>query len=237
LDLPETLDQTLYCDLSKKGAHTYAQMAKAAVAELESGDVVTAPNVLAKLTRLQQITGGWLGDESGKLHRVDDSKLKVATENILDIIEAGKKVVVFCRFLQEIRDLADWCEKKKIGYRVIDGSVSQEDRGKAVSDFQGDPETKVFIAQISTAGLGITLTAADTAIFYSTTFSYADYEQARARLHRIGQRNAVTYIHLVARGTVDQHILEVLRNKGDLAELVVDRWRELLGGERRNVRY
>jgi SNF2 family DNA or RNA helicase len=81
------------------------------------------------------------------------------------------------------------------------------------------------VAQIQTAGLGITLTAADTAIFYSLDYSFANYDQARARLHRIGQRNSVTYIHLVARGTVDEKVLKALQKKKNVANEVVDNWR------------
>ncbi len=83
----------------------------------------------------------------------------------------------------------------------------------------------MFIAQIQTAGLGITLHAADTAIFYSVDFSYANYEQARARIHRIGQKNNCTYIHLLARGTVDEHVMKALQKKEDMAKMVVDNWR------------
>ena len=99
-------------------------------------------------------------------------------------------------------------------------------RGEAVRRFQEEPECKVFVAQIQTAGLGITLTAADTAIFYSLDYSFANYDQARARLHRIGQRNAVTYIHLVSRGTVDEKVLKALQKKKSVADEVVDNWRD-----------
>jgi SNF2 family DNA or RNA helicase len=99
-------------------------------------------------------------------------------------------------------------------------------RGEAVRRFQEEPSCKVFVAQIQTAGLGITLTAADTAIFYSLDYSFANYDQARARLHRIGQRNSVTYIHLVARGTVDEKVLKALQKKKSVADEVVDNWRD-----------
>lgn len=229
LDLPDTVDQILYCDLSSKGRRVYRDMVKQSMAELEaSGEAVSAPNVLAKLTRLQQITGGWVNDDDGNPHHVCGAKQALAQEAIADLLDAGKKVVVFCRYLRELHGLVEWLEKQEVGHRWIDGSVTQAARGEAVEAFQADPEVKVFLAQIATAGLGITLTAADTAIFYSLTFSYADYEQARARLHRIGQTSKVTYLHLVARDTVDERVLEVLSEKRDLADQVVDGWRELL---------
>src|SRR5690606_38887989 len=94
-------------------------------------------------------------------------------------------------------------------------------------------DLQVFIAQIATGGVGITLTAADTAIFYSTDFSLANYEQAKARLHRIGQKNSVVYIHIVAKGTIDEEVMRRLAAKQDLANLVVDEYKNIIsqGGE------
>ena len=80
----------------------------------------------------------------------------------------------------------------------------------------------VFVGQIATAGLGLTLTAASTMVFYSLDYSMSNYEQAKARIHRVGQRNPCTYIHLIAKGTVDEKVLTALRNKADLAKALVD---------------
>jgi len=80
----------------------------------------------------------------------------------------------------------------------------------------------VFIGQIQTAALGITLTAASTMVFYSLDYSMSNYEQARARIHRVGQKNACTYIHLVAKSTIDEKVLKALRDKSDLARTLVD---------------
>jgi SNF2 family DNA or RNA helicase len=83
----------------------------------------------------------------------------------------------------------------------------------------------VFIGQIATAGLGITLTAASLMVFYSLDYSMSNYEQTRARIHRVGQKNECTYIHLVARGTVDEKIMKALRDKANLAKALVDEYR------------
>ena len=101
-------------------------------------------------------------------------------------------------------------------------------RGDEVKRFQADPDCQVFVAQTRTAGLGITLTAADTAIFYSLDYSFADYDQARCRIHRIGQRNTCTYIHLLAKDTVDSKVLQALQQKRSVADDVVDHWREYI---------
>ena len=114
----------------------------------------------------------------------------------------------------------------KIKYSFITGEVKTEDRGKVRDEFQNNEEVKLFIAQIQTAGLGITLTAADTAVFYSLDFNYANYSQAIARTHRIGQKNICTYINLISTGTVDEKIIKALANKEDIAKNIVDNWKE-----------
>ena len=86
----------------------------------------------------------------------------------------------------------------------------------------------MFIAQIQTAGLGITLTAASTAVYYSLGYNYADYAQSLARTHRIGQKYTCTYIQLIVPDSIDEQIYEALQAKEDIAKKVVDNWRDLL---------
>ena len=108
---------------------------------------------------------------------------------------------------------------------MIYGDIKLDDRGDIVKDFQTNPDTKVFVAQIDTAGLGITLTAADTCVYYSVNFNYAAYSQSLARIHRIGQRNNCTYIHLLVDKTIDEQVLKALEKKEDIAKTIVDDWR------------
>ena len=142
------------------------------------------------------------------------------------VISAGKKLVIFCRFRPEINLSSNLLAKKKIPFVSIYGDIDIKDRGAIVANFQNNPETLVFLAQIDTAGLGITLTAADTCVYYSVNFNYAAYSQSLSRIHRIGQRNACTYIHLVVEGTIDETVLKALAKKEDLAKTVVDSWRD-----------
>jgi len=87
--------------------------------------------------------------------------------------------------------------------------------------------------QIQTGGLGITLHRADTAVFYSTGWSLADYEQAKARIQRAGQTaEKVQYFHLLAKDTVDERIMRVLAEKRDISKMVVDEWREIISGRK-----
>ena len=239
LDLPETVDQYLYCDLEPPARRAYNALRKESVAELEGLPTISARHVITRLLRLSQIAGGFVrldvdgyedNPDAGKLEEISRAKLKLFEGTARELLEAGKKVVVFARFTAEIRAITEilheLCGTEAV--RLIDGSVPGEERGAAVKDFQDDPEVRAFVAQIQTAGLGITLTAANTAIFYSYDYSYANYAQAKARIHRIGQRSTCTYIHLVARDTVDDDVLTALRHKGNVADLCVDHWRSIL---------
>lgn len=228
LDLPEQVDQLRYCELEPKAAKLYWQLAKQSIAELSEEKVITAANVLARLLRLSQVAGGFIGDGEGNVQQVSSAKLKLLEEVMGDLLEAGKKVVVFARFLPELAAIEDLLVRREIDYARIAGDVSMAARGEEVRRFQEDPGCQVFLAQIQTAGLGITLHAADTAVFYSLDYSYANYDQARARIHRIGQRNTCTYIHLVAQGTVDEKVLAALQAKKSVADEVVDNWRRWL---------
>ncbi|WP_218915170.1 DEAD/DEAH box helicase [Caldanaerobius polysaccharolyticus] len=224
LDLPEQVDEFRYCELEPKAKRIYEEIKKDSYTELENGEI-TVRNVLTRLLRLQQITGGYVNTDDGIQKQVSKAKLETLKEIVEDIVETGKKVVIFARFIPEIHAILKMLQEMQIGYSFITGEVPINERGKKVKQFQEDPDCKVFIAQIQTAGLGITLHAADTAIFYSVDFSYANYEQARARIHRIGQRNNCTYIHLLAKNTVDEHVMKALQKKEDMAKMVVDNWR------------
>ena len=228
LDLPEQTFLQRYITMSAKEKNIYDRIKRESFAELESGGQISATTVLTKLLRLQQFTGGFLvADGEEKPELVSKSKLN-ALEEIVDdyVVNAGKKLVIFARFRPEIDIIGQMLKKKKLRYGEIYGDVKLEDRGDIVKDFQTNPETMVFLAQIDTAGLGITLTAADTCVYYSVNFNYAAYSQSLARIHRIGQKNACTYIHLITEGTIDEVVLKALAKKEDLAKTVVDTWRD-----------
>ena len=228
LDLPEQTFLTRYIQLAGKEKQLYDKIKKDSFAELENGGMITAPTVLTKLLRLQQFTGGFIqADDGTKPELVFKGKLN-ALEDILEdyVIGEGKKLVIFCRFRPEIDLIQKLLEKKKIQYRSIYGDIKIDDRGPIVADFQKIPEIKVFLAQIDTAGLGITLTAADTCVYYSVNFNYAAYSQSLARIHRIGQKNRCVYIHLTVEHSIDETILKALAKKEDLAKTVVDDWRQ-----------
>lgn len=233
LDLPGQTFVRRYVQLEPAARRLYAQIARASCAELENGEHVTASIVLTKLLRLMQLTGGFVQADGGDRPRSAGSAKLDALADILEdyVQEAGQKLVVFARFRPEIAAICQLLEQRGIRYGRIDGDVPMDQRGAIVETFQQDPGVKVFVAQIQTAGLGITLHAASAAVFYSLDFNYANYAQALARIHRIGQAQPVTYIHLLAEHTVDDQVLDALERKEDLARTIVDGWKKYFQGE------
>lgn len=230
LDLPQQTFINRYVQFTDAEQAIYEQLRKSSFLELETGENVTATTILTMYLRLMQLTGGFLtADESTRPKQVNTAKLDALADIVDDyVVDAGKKLVIFARFRAEIAAIENLLRLRKIQYGSIYGDVPMEERGKIVDDFQTNPDTKAFVAQIQTAGLGITLHAASTAVFYSYDYNYANYAQALARIHRIGQRLPVTYIHLVVDGSIDEKILAALENKEDMAKTVVDSWREVL---------
>lgn len=202
---------------------TYRNLIKDSYVELTNGEV-SVTNVLTRLLRLSQLTGGFIGDdESGSVQKISEAKLK-ALEDILDASrQENKKLVVIARFIPEIHAICEMLDKHGISYSLIMGGV--KDRAEQVARFQNNPDVSVFVGQIATAGMGITLTAASTMVFYSLDYLMSNFEQTKARIHRVGQKSNCTYLYLVAKGTVDEKVLRALRQKADLAKALVDDFR------------
>ena len=230
IDLPEQTFETRKVHFSKKEQELYNRIKRDSYAELDSGGQITATTVLTKLLRLQQLTGGFLvKDDASKPEQVSRAKLDALSDIIEDyVIGSGKKLVIFARFIAEVKAIIDLVAKllqRGMKQVAIYGDIKKEDRGDIVKQFQEDPNTTVFIGQIDTAGTGITLTAADTCVYYSKNFNYATYSQSLSRIHRIGQRNVCTYIDLEVDKTIDELISQSLAKKEDMAKTVVDDWR------------
>ena len=232
IDLPEQTFEVRHIQMDKKLADLYQRIKRDSYAEIETGGQITATTVLTKLLRLQQLAGGFLvTDDATKPQLVSTAKLETLSDIVQDyVVDGGKKLVIFARFVPEVKAIIDLMKKvlpdRKKAVSIY-GEIKKEDRGDIVQQFQTDPDTVVFVGQIDTAGTGVTLTAADTCVYYSKNFNYAAYEQSLSRIHRIGQRNTCTYIDLVMEKTVDEMINRALAKKEDIAKTVVDNWRDL----------
>lgn len=222
LDLPEMQDIVRYVELEPSAMRVYKDLVKDSFAELTKGEV-SVTNVLTRLLRLSQLTGGFIGDDEGTAQKVSSVKLNSLDDIIQDVLNEEKKLVIIARFIPEIHAIERLLEKNNILYSIIMGGIN--DRELQVEQFQNNPDYKVFIGQIATAGLGITLTAASTMVFYSLDYSMSNFEQTKARIHRVGQKEKCTYYYLTARNTIDEKVLQALQDKADLARTLVDNYR------------
>jgi SNF2 family DNA or RNA helicase len=188
-------------------------------------DTITATNILTRMLRLSQLTGGFIGDDDGHPPRsISRAKLDALSDIVDEALQEDRKLVIIARFVPEIKAICASLDKQHIKYSLIMGGVT--DRNEQVARFQTDPEVRIFVGQIATAGLGITLTAASSLVFYSLDYSMSNFEQAKARIHRVGQKENCTYIYLTARGTIDEKVQKSLREKADLARILVDDYRQ-----------
>lgn len=224
LDLPPFTEEERIVELEPQALKIYKTIEHDSYMELNSGDEVTAVNILTKTLRLSQIAGGHLTSDDKEVKPVSTAKLE-ALSDIIDIaINEDKKLVIMARFIPELNDIENLLHLRKIDYAVVRGGV--KDRDEQIKKFQDDPSCKVFVGQIAAAGLGITLTSASTMVFYSLDYSMSNFEQARARIHRAGQKYNCHYIYLIAKGTIDRKVIKALRNKKDLARELVDDYRQ-----------
>lgn len=223
LDLPEITEEVRTVELEPKAMKLYSNLEKESYTQM-AGSEVSAVNVLTRLLRLSQITGGHLTDDEGDDNAVSTAKLEALSDIVDSAVAEGKKLVVMARFIPELNDIQELLEKKGIGYAVVRGGVKNRD--EEIRRFQEDDDCRIFVGQIAAAGLGITLTAASTMVFYSLDYSMSNFEQAKARIHRVSQKENCLYIYLIAKNTVDRKVLRSLRNKVDLAKLLVDDYRK-----------
>ena len=223
LDLPDITEEVRTVELEEKAKRLYKELEKESYTEL-SGSEVSAVNVLTKLLRLSQLTGGHLTDDEGDSNPVSTAKLDALSDLIDSAMAEEKKLVVMARFVPELNDIQRLLDDKGIGYASVRGGV--KNREEEIRRFQEDNDCRVFVGQIAAAGLGITLTSASTLVFYSLDYSMSNFEQAKARIHRVSQTENCHYIYLVAKDTVDVKVLKALRHKVDLAKTLVDDYRK-----------
>lgn len=225
LDLPAVTEVKMPIDLEPSAMKVYQDLKNDSFAQLSKGEV-TAPNVLTRLLRLSQLTGGYIGgDDNPRPQHISNAKLNALTEIIETAKQSGQKVVVIARFIAEINAIKQQLTTMGIKFSAISGET--KNRVEQVQQFQENSDVTVFVGQIATAGMGITLTAASTMVFYSLSYSSSDFEQAKARIHRSGQSQPCTYYYLLARKTVDEKILKCLRDKTDLARILIDDFRKV----------
>ena len=148
-----------------------------------------------------------------QLHK---SKLN-ALDEILE--ETDGKVIIWANYLYNIHEIKDFLTKKygQDSTVCIYGAVDVEDRQDAVKKIQEDDKTRFLVANPTTGGFGLTLTACNTVIYYSNNYNLEVRMQSEDRAHRLGQKGTVVYIDIVAKGTLDEAIMKSLTSKGQIA--------------------
>ena len=215
LDLPDKIYTVRHVSLTDDQIKHYMSLKNAAIALLDDGDLVSAPAVMTQLLRLQQVLCGHLMTDDGDLVEFKTRRIDALLETIE---EMSGKVIIWSRFRYDIRNIEAALKKAYGSDSTVNyyGDTSDEDRQKAIQDFQfGD--ARFFVANPQTAGYGLTLTAATNVIYYANDFNLETRVQSEDRCHRIGQKNTVTYVDFVSKGTVDEHIVKTLRAKIDLS--------------------
>lgn len=226
LDLPPKLYSKRYFELSKEQQRLYEQLVEEFIAELDTGEVVTAPLVLTRMLRLQQVTCGYLptDPEAKEFHLIGDVNPRL--ELLKEIAEdTPHSAIIWARFVKDIDLIMD-----ALGDRAVrfDGRVPEPEREVAKKAFQ-NKEYQFFVSNPAVGGEGLTLNAARTVIYYNNSFKLTERLQSEDRAHRIGQEHPVQYIDIMAQETVDEHIVKALRKKYNIAALVTgDRVREWL---------
>ncbi len=217
LDLPEKIYETRYVELNERAHGIYKKLGTDLMVELKGGKIISAPIILTKLLRFSQITAGFVTSETGEIEEVGDEKLGVLKELIE---ECEGKAVVWVKFRHELEMVCRLLEKIHVGYVSLSGETSQPDREAGLKRFHGDDVAKVFVSQIEAGGVGIDLTPANLCIYMSNSYSLGSRLQSEDRLHRLMQKSNVTYIDIIAAGTIDEKIISLLKQKKSAADIV-----------------
>ena len=219
LDLPEKVFIKRHVTLTPDQKKLYEQMKKAAMAVL-NGKVNTTTTVLTQLMRLHQITCGHFTADDGTSQAVESNRLK----ELMDILEDIEgKVIIWANYQMSVGEIIQALVKKygEESYVHYYGLTPQEDRQDFIRRFQNDPKCRFIVGTPQTGGYGITLTQANTVIYYSNGYDLEKRLQSEDRAHRIGQKKTVTYIDLIAEDTVDEKIVKALRDKINIASEVM----------------
>mgnify|MGYP003118277603 FL=1 len=219
LDLPDKIYMKRNITLTPDQFKIYKQMKDQAIAML-NGKVTSTVNVLTQLMRLQQITCGHFTADDGSTQAIKNNRI---TE-LMDVLEETEgKAIIWAHYQYDIHAIIKNIVKEYGPGSVVDyyGLTPQDERQPNIKKFQDDPRCRFMVGTPSTGGYGITLTAANTVIYYSNGYDLEKRLQSEDRAHRIGQKKSVTYVDLICEETVDEKIVKALRKKINIASEVL----------------
>jgi len=219
LDLPDKIYMKRNIKLSPDQNKLYMQMKETALANL-NGKQVTTVNALTQLMRLHQITCGHFTADDGTTQLIANNRI----DELMDVLEEVEgKAIIWAHYQYDIHAIIKNIVKEYGPGSVVDyyGLTPQDERQPNIKKFQDDPRCRFMVGTPSTGGYGITLTAANTVIYYSNGYDLEKRLQSEDRAHRIGQQKSVTYVDLICNETVDEKIVEALRKKINIASEVL----------------
>jgi SNF2 family DNA or RNA helicase len=220
LDLPPVLHEQRRFVLGKQCAAAYAALDEDFAIGVGEG-TVTAANALVKLLRLQQLTSGYVGDDEGVEREISTEKIDLL-DDVLQDVPIGEPLVVFARFKHDLRAIGELCERQGRRVGFISGQFKPGHLSYALNEHsQMRSDIDVAVVQLQSGGVGIDLSRAALAVYFSLDFSLGNYEQSLARLDRPGQTRSVTYLHLIAEGTKDEVVYQALQERKNVVEAVI----------------
>ena len=220
LDLPEKLYTKRAVAMTPEQLKAYVEMKRAAITFFEDNPM-TAASVLTQMTRLHQITCGHVKTDDGEVSPLKNNRIK----ELLQVLEeTDGKVIIWAVYRHDIqtieKEIAN--EYGKTSVASYSGDTKDSIRQSIVDDFMvADSDLRFFVGNPKTGGYGLTLTSSHTVVYYSNDYSLEVRMQSEDRAHRIGQKDKVTYVDLMAEGTIDEKIVKALNSKIDLASKVM----------------
>lgn len=226
LDLPENLYATREVEMTAQQKKYYSKLKKDLLIQA-AGEEVTAINAAVQLNKLLQISAGNVYSDMGEVIEFDcTNKL----EEMLDVVQgASHKSLVFCAFRHSIDLVEQYLNKNGITTACIHGDISARKRAEIFNNFQTTKEPQVLIIQPQAAAHGVTLTAANTVIWFSPTTSAETYLQANARVHRAGQKNPCLVVHLCS-SPVEKQLYKALEDRTLAQSSLLSMYKSVIGG-------
>ena len=224
LDLPEVTYQTRHVPLSKQVVEYYKRLKTQMLIEA-AGEQISAVNAAASLSKLLQLSGGAVYTDDRDIVEFDISPRLNALKEVLE--ETSNKVIIFVPYLHTINVVCEFLKSEGYTNEVIQGSVSPRERASIINKFQEQIDPKVLVIQPQSASHGVTLTAADTIVFWSPVMSVETYIQCIGRIDRVGQRNPCTVVHLQG-SEAERRVYDMLQGKVDSHQKLVDLYKQEL---------
>ena len=222
LDLPEMTHVFRDAPLTPQ-QEKYYKMLKKDMLMVADGEEISTVNAAVNLNKLLQISGGAVYSDNGSVVEFDVSNRLRVVQEVIE--EASHKVLVFVPFTHTIELLRDYLRGAGITCEVINGAVPVNKRTDIFKRFQEDPTPQVLLIQPQAAAHGVTLTAANVIIWYAPVTSIETYLQANARIHRQGQKNPMTIVHIKG-SPVETRLYNMLQNKLDVHTKIIDLYKK-----------